>query len=154
MTPELAPAPTRSLRPPRTLETIVADLLALGLIAKHAHWNVVGPRFTPLHALFDEVAGYVLEASDRLAERLRALGLPVDGRPTTVSRPPEVPEPPPGLLRDEEAIARGIAAVDWVARRIRDRLDASDLEDAVSRDLVVGVLERLHHFAWMLRAQT
>ena len=148
-----APRPTSSL-PDGGLEATLSDLLALGLVAKHLHWNVVGPRFGPLHALFDDLAAFVGEASDRLAERLRALGHPVDGRPEAVSCSPEVPEPPPGLLHDEDAIARGIAAVEWVALRARARLDVSDAEDAVTNDLVFGVLERLQHFAWMLRAQT
>ena len=153
MIPDLDLLPPRVPRAPRSLDATVGDLLALGMVAKHSHWNVVGVRFTPLHALFDGLASYLAEAADRVAERLRALGLPVDGRPGTLSRSP-VPEPPRGVLRDDDAIARGIAAVEWVARRVRERLDEADLEDAVSRDLVVGILERLNHYAWMLRAQT
>ena len=37
------------------LDGALADLLDLSLLAKQAHWNVVGPRFSALHALFDDL---------------------------------------------------------------------------------------------------
>ena len=136
----------------RVLQSAVADLLALALVAKNAHWNVTGPLFRPLHALFDEMASSHLEAADRAAERLRALGRPVDGRPSTVSAATVVPEPPIALLPDVEAVTRALTALEWVASRIRDRFDEIE-DDLVSHDLLVGVLASLDQFAWMLRSQ-
>lgn len=137
----------------RVLQSAVADLLALALVAKHAHWNVTGPLFRSLHQMFDEMASSHLEAADRAAERLRALGWPVDGRPSTVSAATVVPEPPHALLPGADAIPRALSAVEWVAGRIRERIEQIESNDAVSHDLVVGILSGLDHFAWMLRAQ-
>jgi starvation-inducible DNA-binding protein len=137
----------------RVLQSAVADLLALALVAKHAHWNVTGSLFRPLHALFDEMATSHLEAADRAAERLRALGWAVDGRPSTVSAATVVPEPPHALVPDTDAITRGVVAVEWVASRIRERFGQIEPADPVSLDLLTGILGGLDHFAWMLRAQ-
>jgi len=77
--PSLLPSPNG--RPAADRERIVAllagltaDGVALRLAARVAHWNVRGPYFGPLHALFgdlsDAIDGYV----DDLAERAATLG--------------------------------------------------------------------------------
>jgi starvation-inducible DNA-binding protein len=37
------------------LQTVLVDLIDLGLQGKQAHWNVVGPQFRTLHLELDEV---------------------------------------------------------------------------------------------------
>lgn len=49
-------------------------------IAKFAHWNVKGAGFFPAHKLFDQVAEFLADAADTIAERQRALGMPAYGR--------------------------------------------------------------------------
>src|SRR6478609_2311340 len=39
------------------------------------HWNIVGPQFEPLHALFQEQYTELAQAIDEIAERIRALGV-------------------------------------------------------------------------------
>src|SRR5204863_6516148 len=136
------------------LQTVVSDLLALALVEKHAHWNVVGPLFRPLHELFDEMASAHWKDADRVAERLRALGCPVDGRPSAVSEATGVQEPPHGVLRDMDAAEGVLSTVEMTATRIREQLGQIEPEDLVSHDLLVGVLSSLDHFAWMLRSQS
>ncbi len=52
----------------------LAAAIDLHAQVKQAHWNVRGPGFIGIHKLFDDVAGEVEDASDRIAERARALG--------------------------------------------------------------------------------
>ncbi len=56
------------------LSAVLSDHYLLALKTKNYHWNVRGPLFASLHPLFDEQYAGLIEASDDLAERIRALG--------------------------------------------------------------------------------
>src|SRR5436190_24314056 len=76
------------------LQRVLADLIELHLQGKQAHWNVVGTNFRDLHLQLDELVDFAREASDTVAERMRALdGLP-DGRSDTVAASTSLPEFP------------------------------------------------------------
>ena len=56
------------------LARVLAGTAALAVKTQNFHWNVEGPHFAALHGLFEEQYGALQEASDTLAERIRALG--------------------------------------------------------------------------------
>ena len=62
------------------LQTVLVDLIELHLQAKQAHWNVVGMNFRDLHLQLDSIVDTAREASDTIAERMRALDAVPDGR--------------------------------------------------------------------------
>ena len=62
-TPELREAFQRAL----------TDVTALSLVGKQVHWNVVGQGFRSIHLNLDVVVDIAREASDEIAERMRAL---------------------------------------------------------------------------------
>src|SRR5262245_1502309 len=68
------------------LQQLLADLIALHLQGKQAHWNVVGTNFRDLHLQLDEIVDLAREAADTIAERMRALGATPDGRAPTIAR--------------------------------------------------------------------
>jgi starvation-inducible DNA-binding protein len=86
-----------------SLDATLTDLVALGLLAKHGHWNLAGPGFSPLHLLLDEVADVAREAGDRVAERAITLGHHPDGRLATIagttSFPTSAPAPSGTAMR-------------------------------------------------------
>lgn len=53
---------------------LLADSYVLYLKTQGFHWNVVGPRFEPLHSLFQRQYTELAAAIDEIAERIRALG--------------------------------------------------------------------------------
>ena len=55
------------------LKTAFASEYAFALKAQNFHWNVEGPLFPQLHALFDTIYTEVYGAIDTFAEQLRAL---------------------------------------------------------------------------------
>ena len=59
------------------LDTILADQHLLYVKTRNYHWNVTGPLFKPLHALFEEQYTQLADMADGIAERSRMLG----GRP-------------------------------------------------------------------------
>ena len=51
-------------------QRVLVDLIALELVGKQAHWNIVGPNFRDLHLNLDEVVGIARTGSDDVAEAL------------------------------------------------------------------------------------
>ena len=56
------------------LQAVLVDLVDLSLVAKQAHWNLVGPRFRSIHLQLDEVVDSSRLFSDTVAERAVTLG--------------------------------------------------------------------------------
>lgn len=143
MNPTTAPAA-------RTLPVALTHLIHLGLLAKHAHWNVAGPAFGSLHPLLDELARSVADATDRVAERLRALGSFADGRPSVLDAS-SLEALPDGELRDADVVAAMTDAIDAVATCVERAVRELD-DDAVSQDVLVGIAGDLRKRSWLLRA--
>lgn len=61
-------------RSANALKKLLADTYALYLKTHGYHWNVEGPHFQQLHALFMQQYTEMWTAVDELAERVRALG--------------------------------------------------------------------------------
>jgi starvation-inducible DNA-binding protein len=135
------------------LDGALADLLDLSLVATHAHWNVVGPRFGSLHSLLDALAELARDSADRVAERAATLGHPPDGRSATVTALSSLPTVHAGALPNGDVLAVFGLILDAVAARIRGALEAFE-NDFVTLDLFTAVLAGIERFAWMLRAQS
>lgn len=56
------------------LKHLLADSYTLYLKTQNFHWNVTGPQFQSLHALFMAQYSDLALAIDEIAERIRALG--------------------------------------------------------------------------------
>jgi starvation-inducible DNA-binding protein len=72
----------------------LADAIDLPLQAKQAHWNIKGPNFVGLHALFDQVAAHAREYADEIAERAVALGGVARGTVQVVSAQSQLRDTP------------------------------------------------------------
>ncbi len=134
------------------LAPLLADLVVLALQAKQAHWNVTGEQFKPLHELFDAMTDEYRGWYDLVAERLRALGEPADGRLAALAGT-AVEEMPEGNLPGERAVVLLLERVDGLVARTREILVPLGESDPVTQDMVIGVVEGLEKQAWMLRAQ-
>src|ERR1700741_4825588 len=73
------------------LERVLVDLIELHLQGKQAHWNVVGTNFRDLHLQLDELVDLAREASDTIAERMRALDAVADGTSDPGGAAPSLP---------------------------------------------------------------
>jgi starvation-inducible DNA-binding protein len=58
-----------------SLKALLANGYLLLLKTQNYHWNVTGPHFSSLHALFEEQYNDLFAANDEVAERIRALGV-------------------------------------------------------------------------------
>ena len=73
------------------LTPVVIDLEALVVNGKQAHWHVRGGSFIGIHEQLDEVVEHAQEYADTAAERVIALGLPLDARIATVAAKTTLP---------------------------------------------------------------
>src|SRR4051794_6370472 len=76
------------------LQATLVDLVDLSLVAKQAHWNLVGRQFHDVHLHLDELVDTARKYSDQVAERTVAIGVPADGRAATVAEKSRVPDFP------------------------------------------------------------
>jgi starvation-inducible DNA-binding protein len=134
------------------LQASLVELLDLALQGKQAHWNVVGPRFRPVHLELDDIVASAHDAVDTVAERLSALSEIPDGRAATVAAMSPFEPFPDGSVRDTEAVRLIGARVDLLVRDLRDRIGRMD-DDLVSQGILIGIAEVFEKHAWMLRVQ-
>lgn len=131
----------------------LADLIDVGLQAKQAHWNVKGPQFAALHALFDEAAEKIAEATDEVAERAVELGGLAQGTLATVVRDSRLSTYPPAALAGAEHVAALTAALAHVAATTRAAIDtAAAAGDASTADVFTEASRTVDKLLWQVEA--
>ncbi|MGD3111984.1 Dps family protein [Streptomyces sp. YGL11-2] len=135
------------------LQGALVDLVDLGLVAKQVHWNVVGPRFRPVHLQLDEVVDTAREHADTVAERASAIGVPPDGRSATVAKTSGIQEVGDGWIKDGDAVRTLVDALGAVIGRMRERITATAEPDPVSQDILIGLTADLEKHHWMFQAE-
>jgi len=135
------------------LQLVLSDLVELHLQGKQAHWNIVGSNFRDLHLLLDEIVDAARDASDTIAERMRALHAVPDGRSETVVATTSLPKLPAGEIDTHEAVELIRGRLIAVATRARAVHDAVDEQDPTSADLLHQVIETTEKFAWLIGAE-
>ena len=135
------------------LQRVLVDLIELHLQGKQAHWNVVGTNFRDLHLQLDELVDFAREASDTIAERMRALDVVPDGRSDTVVAGTSLPQFPAYERGTAEVVdlitARIYAAVDTL-RAVHDEVDA---EDPSTADILHQLIDGLEKLAWLIKSE-
>jgi starvation-inducible DNA-binding protein len=135
------------------LQSTLVDLIDLSLVAKQAHWNLVGRQFHDVHLHLDELVSLARAYADDVAERAAAIGVPPDGRAVTVSSHSGVPSIKEGWITDRDVIKQIFEAVDIVARRVRTHIDETAETDLVSQNMLIDLGGNLEEARWMWQAQ-
>ncbi|MGW0548450.1 Dps family protein [Streptomyces sp. Wb2n-11] len=135
------------------LQGALVDLLGLSLLAKQAHWTIVGPRFRSIHLQLDEVVSFARSYADVVAERSSAIGVAPDGRAGTVAKTSELPEPPNGWNQDNDVVTLIVDALGTVGLRMRERIEATEKADPVTQDIFIGLTAELEKQRWMFQAE-
>lgn len=137
------------------LSRVLADAYILYLKTHAAHWNVTGPMFHSLHAMFEEQYTEQWKALDEIAERIRALGFFAPGSQGEYARLSSLDDGPGSedssdwralvraLLEDNEGFCTTASAA----------LDkAAQAGDEPTVDLLTQRLQVHQKNAWMLRS--
>ena len=134
------------------LSRLLADTYTLYLMTHNFHWNVKGPMFNTLHAMFMTQYTELWNAVDPVAERIRALGFPAPGTYAEFGKLSSVKEVA-GVPKAEAMVALLIKGHDAVARTARALLPAADAaNDQPTLDLLTQRLDVHEKTAWMLRS--
>lgn len=131
---------------------LLANSYGLFLKTQNYHWNVTGPHFQQLHALFEELYTELFEANDDVAERIRALGHEAPGSFKTYLEDLKISEAGSNLssvamvnelMADNEALSRLATEVSNVA---------ADAGDKATEDMMIERITAHDKAAWMLRS--
>ena len=134
------------------LSRLLADSYSLYLKTHNYHWNVVGPMFSSLHAMFEDQYTELAVAVDDIAERIRALGETAPGsysefaQLSSVSEETDRPDA-------NEMIRRLVEGQEAVVRTARSVFSATErASDEASADLLTQRMQVHEKTAWMLRS--
>lgn len=135
------------------LQPVVTDLISMGLLTKHAHWNVRGALFVPLHEQLDKLHDTISDAADEVAERHVILGHPVEGQAAAISKNATLNPLRSNFLSCQEVVEdvsnRLLALIELLRRSIEETGEL----DPVTQDLLIGITSELEKHLWMLQAQ-
>ena len=131
----------------------LADFLDLEQQAKQAHWNVKGPRFMPLHVLFDETAALAVGWSDEIAERAVQLGCVAEGTVQAVAERSELPRCPLNAESADEWVHVVAEALAFCANDARaDIAEADAADDAITTDLLTRITGAADKQLWFVES--
>ena len=135
------------------LSRVLADTYTLYLTTHNFHWNVTGPHFNSLHAMFMDQYTELWGATDVIAERIRALGHYAPGSYAEFSKiatVPDVPQTPPKAMEMVRILVKGHETVSRISREFIPV--AEEASDAPTADMLTARCTVHDQTAWMLRS--
>lgn len=132
------------------LSPVAHDLIALAVNGKQAHWHLRGANFIGVHEFLDEVVAHAQAASDTVAERIVALGQPVDGRIGTVAAKTSTPEMDFGFQNPNHTVKEVVAQIDATLETVYTAVRELDDVDLPSQDIVIAIAQQLDKDRWFL----
>ena len=135
------------------LSRVLADTYTLYLTTHNFHWNVTGPHFNSLHAMFMAQYTELWNSTDVIAERIRSLGHYAPGSYAEFSKiatVPDVPLSPPKATEMIRILVQGHETVSRIAREFIPV--AEEAGDDPTADMLTARCAVHDQTAWMLRS--
>jgi starvation-inducible DNA-binding protein len=136
------------------MRRVLADAYAFQLKTNNYHWNVEGPNFAEYHKFLGDLYEEVFEATDAIAEQIRALDAYAPGsfsrfmELTDIQCEINVPEPIEmmrNLFVDNDKVLETLN----VAFKLAENFDKQGLADYLA-----GRIDMHNKHRWMLRSLT
>jgi starvation-inducible DNA-binding protein len=105
-----------------------------------------------VHELLDVIVDHAHDYADTAAERVVALGLPIDARIQTVGASATTPKMSTGFQQSDTVISEVIAAIDATLVSVRTAVTELAELDPVSQDVVIEIARGLEKDRWFLFA--
>jgi starvation-inducible DNA-binding protein len=135
------------------LQPLLVDITDLSLLLKHAHWNVRGALFQPLHEQLDDIVETARDASDEIAERIVTLGYPADGLVQSIASATRLNPLHKRFLPTQEVIEEICNRIHRVVEWLREAIEKTGDLDPVTQDMLIGICGPLEKHLWMLQSQ-
>lgn len=142
--------PTVAAAAAQFLSPVVLGLQALTINGKQAHWHVRGANFVGVHELLDTIVAHAGDFADTAAERIVALGLPIDARTGAVSAKGGSTAVPAGFTQSDELVRAVIADIDAILVDTKAAIDGLDEVDLTSQDVAIEIMRGLEKDRWFL----
>jgi starvation-inducible DNA-binding protein len=134
------------------LSALLADSYTLYLMTHNFHWNVTGPQFNSLHAMFMQQYTEQWTALDLIAERIRALGFPAPGTYKEFAKLATIQEVD-GAPKATDMVRHLVVAQEATARTARKMFPVvSAANDQPTADVLTQRIDVHEKTAWMLRS--
>ena len=134
------------------LSKLLADTYSLYLKTHSFHWNVTGPQFNSLHAMFETQYNALWLAADEVAERIRSLDVFAPGAYSQVAMLSSIKEEA-GVPEWKDMVAQLVEGHEIAAATSRDTIKAAEaVGDEGTADMVTGRLKDHEKTAGMLRS--
>lgn len=131
----------------------LADSIDLMLQTRQAYWNVKGPQFMALHALFGQIAHDLDAYVDLLAERVVQLGGNADGTAYVVTRRTSLDRYPLEVANGDDHIEAVATVLASFGKHVRYAIgQATDLIDADSAALFTEISRSIDTWLWLVEA--
>lgn len=137
----------------KKLNQILSDTYVLTILTHGYHWNVTGSDFSQLHLLFEGQYNALFQATDVIAERIRALGLTAEGSMAAFLENTVIKEAS-GKPVDAKSMLKNLHAAHVQLRdRLKETADfCEEVEDLATQDLMIQRMQEHDKTAWMLRS--
>lgn len=144
--------PTVAAAAAQFLSPVVLGLQALTINGKQAHWHVRGANFVGVHELLDQIVAHAGDFADSAAERIVALGLPIDARLSAVAAKAPETAVAAGFAQSEAVIRSVVADIDAVLVDVKAAIEGLDEIDLTSQDVAIEIMRNLEKDRWLLVA--
>ncbi len=136
------------------IQGVLADQFVLYVKARNYHWNVTGPQFYLLHGVFENIYDELADDIDKVAERIRSLGMNTPGTMKEFWELSSLEEKPgnyPESLMMVQEIATDFETIIEKLKSSANKMQSS-LGDDVSAGMLYGLMEKYQKTVWMLNA--
>jgi starvation-inducible DNA-binding protein len=136
------------------LKTVLADHFLLYTKSRNYHWNVTGPNFYGLHAVFEKIYDELAEDLDAIAERIRALGFKAPGTLKEFLELSSIKEEP-GKFPIQSVMAQNITKdLGTIIEKMKSAANKmqNDFKDEVTAGMFYSLIEKYQKTVWMLKS--
>ena len=136
------------------LKSILADQFLLYSKSRNYHWNVTGPNFYGLHAVFEKIYDELAEDVDSIAERIRAIGFKTPGTLKEFLELTSINEEPGEYPAQSAMVQNIINDFETLIEKMKSGSNKiqNDFKDDVTAGMFYSLIEKYQKTVWMLKA--
>jgi starvation-inducible DNA-binding protein len=136
------------------LKSVLADQFLLYSKSRNYHWNVTGPNFYGLHAVFEKIYDELAEDVDSIAERIRAIGFKTPGTLKEFLELTSINEEPGEYPTQSAMVQNIINDFETLIEKMKSGSNKiqNDFKDDVTAGMLYSLIEKYQKTVWMLKA--